>query len=985
MRRVVLSFVLLVFALNPVHGEDLRETYGTRSLEAASALDKGMKLLNDSKPSEAIVEIDKALAADPDLQMAIYWKAAALIDQGDVDAALKLYVDVLQAAKRTQVNNVTIDACIKAGITLSMLNRQSEASLWYTRAIMLDPTDKHQLHWKAYRNMAIGLRDAKQHFSAGVSALLGHMADPKRVDFPMVAQFISEAATEEVAQVLTFNEVAPARPAPRPLENDVDFSMRLPDSPEGISRILVDMATNRLIALVANSSTIYVFDCSRDHEMQTYEMPGKVRTGCISGGRLYLSVIDLGIVEVDLASFKALQTWRLSESIPANLAVLPARGVALFPAAQLLTVLDLDTGKTKVTDFVVESVANDPLGRYVFAGKRTDKFTAHVLVAGRPILLQEPDRYLQTCIMKFVVANKRPLLAEMRMNAASNGHVLHVSPDGRWVGIAGSGWNPRDHGGFGRGNGSALFETCNLAQIQGYYDCAVNPVTLAVNPVNGQVALLSKKDVTLRAIAGGGRHLVLPHESRGVGAWSADGKYFYLAQEKEIRVWTTELTDTEVTLAAAQQQKFRSIPVRVANPLAALSAQPVARPAEALAEYATFELKNDRQALLDALSLAESKGRTDRPLEWLQYAPYQQDKQLEAEFGQLVNKLDQAGAGLRVYRLRKLKETHAEHPGIDFLMGMSYFAGRQYEPATNFLLAAIHADQGATNLTLEALRCLAEIKKRQKQPLAAGYCFAHVLRLDRADPQRLAEAETFFQSIELAAEAQPLIALGKATSAGAATRFASALSLPPLPVAKAETRMSSEVLYTTVAPSVVLIKSDDGNGTGVCVGAPGVLVTNAHVVGDAETVQVYPFQMVKDQLERGTPITGRVVFKATDDDVAIVVLDTPPPTLKPLIVSDQAQRPGVRVYAVGNPGLGSSVLEQTITEGIISSTQRELFGKIFMQHTAAVNPGNSGGPLLDEFGQIVGIVTAKANLENISFAIPAGRIREIFSQFQAKK
>ena len=50
----------------------------------------------------------------------------------------------------------------------------------------------------------------------------------------------------------------------------------------------------------------------------------------------------------------------------------------------------------------------------------------------------------------------------------------------------------------------------------------------------------------------------------------------------------------------------------------------------------------------------------------------------------------------------------------------------------------------------------------------------------------------------------------------------------------------------------------------------------------------------------------------------------------------------------------------------------------FLQHTAAVNAGNSGGPLLDAHGQVVGIVTLKAELENVSFAIPAGRLREVF-------
>jgi len=89
---------------------------------------------------------------------------------------------------------------------------------------------------------------------------------------------------------------------------------------------------------------------------------------------------------------------------------------------------------------------------------------------------------------------------------------------------------------------------------------------------------------------------------------------------------------------------------------------------------------------------------------------------------------------------------------------------------------------------------------------------------------------------------------------------------------------------------------------------------------------------------------------------------------------------GEKVFAIGSPGLGQQVLEQSISEGIVSSPSRQIEGAEYVQHTAAVNPGNSGGALLDEKGHLIGMVTLKARLENVSFAIPAKSIRAIFTR-----
>ncbi len=79
------------------------------------------------------------------------------------------------------------------------------------------------------------------------------------------------------------------------------------------------------------------------------------------------------------------------------------------------------------------------------------------------------------------------------------------------------------------------------------------------------------------------------------------------------------------------------------------------------------------------------------------------------------------------------------------------------------------------------------------------------------------------------------------------------------------------------------------------------------------------------------------------------------------------------------------VLDQTITEGIVSAAEREISGHAYIQHTAAVNPGNSGGPLLDNSGHLAGLVTLKADLEGVSFAIPAAQIRANYEQLRKSR
>ncbi len=175
------------------------------------------------------------------------------------------------------------------------------------------------------------------------------------------------------------------------------------------------------------------------------------------------------------------------------------------------------------------------------------------------------------------------------------------------------------------------------------------------------------------------------------------------------------------------------------------------------------------------------------------------------------------------------------------------------------------------------------------------------------------------------------------------------------------------------------MQTDGGSGSGVCVARGGYILTNAHVIAQARTITVVPFAYANDKLLRLKPLSATVVYQSRQSDLAVLKVSSPPPSLAPVAAAGGNPPSGEKVFALGSPGLGRDVLEQSITDGIVSSSDRRVEGNQYIQHSAAINPGNSGGPLVNEKGQLVGINTLVASLNNVGFAIPISRIRELFS------
>ena len=195
-------------------------------------------------------------------------------------------------------------------------------------------------------------------------------------------------------------------------------------------------------------------------------------------------------------------------------------------------------------------------------------------------------------------------------------------------------------------------------------------------------------------------------------------------------------------------------------------------------------------------------------------------------------------------------------------------------------------------------------------------------------------------------------------------------------------------IYEKNIPSVVSItctlSGGTGSGTGVVLSANGYLVTNAHVVSGAREIQVL--------LTDGRTLSAHLVGADSLTDLAVLYVNAQ--DLIPAEFGDSTQlRVGDAVVAIGDP-LGVS-LRGTMTDGIVSAINRdvETNGRTMtlIQTNAALNSGNSGGPLINCHGQVIGINTMKigtfadaAGVEGLGFAIPSAAVKEIVDQLISK-
>lgn len=176
-------------------------------------------------------------------------------------------------------------------------------------------------------------------------------------------------------------------------------------------------------------------------------------------------------------------------------------------------------------------------------------------------------------------------------------------------------------------------------------------------------------------------------------------------------------------------------------------------------------------------------------------------------------------------------------------------------------------------------------------------------------------------------------------------------------------------LYYLARQSVVLVRLERSLGTGVIVGEEGLIVTNAHVVGDAESVTI--------ELSDCSTTRASVIARDAKIDLALLRVEASDRVWLALMLEGDDRPPvGTDIYIIGHPlGLGWSV-----SRGVVSGHRRagEVGPLGYIQTDAAISPGNSGGPMVTGDSRIVGIVVSKlagSGAENIAFAIPVSDVR----------
>ncbi len=192
--------------------------------------------------------------------------------------------------------------------------------------------------------------------------------------------------------------------------------------------------------------------------------------------------------------------------------------------------------------------------------------------------------------------------------------------------------------------------------------------------------------------------------------------------------------------------------------------------------------------------------------------------------------------------------------------------------------------------------------------------------------------------------------------------------------------LSLQEIYDKVVPSVVSISTGSSSGTGVILSSAGYIVTNCHVVEGAEQITV----LLTDDRSFAAKLIG------ADDVSDLAVLQIEAGDIIPAEFGDSGVlRVGDSVAAIGDP-LGEA-LRGTLTNGIVSAINRDVTtgGRTLtlIQTNAALNSGNSGGPLINCYGQVIGINTLKigaftdsAGVEGLGFAIPSTTVKEIVDQ-----
>ncbi len=932
--------------------EDIRKRFGTSSLDAAKQIGRAIQLSGEKKHKEALVAIDAAIKADGRSQMAYYWKGIILGHLGEVPDSIDAYKKSL-SNQVTRSRKITASAAINLGLLFGKLNELDESNVYFTQAVLADFDNTFGFRAQAYRHLAVNTERRGQFLASSVALTFAYKDKAKDVNRDQITRLFQKAQVQEVARILYFTEKAPKLEKRQP---ETKLSPAKPDGeiPDDINELWPDPQGRYVLAIPRNSSHYYLISTTAKLSVRKIQAAAPILGTCLVGGQLYAVLNTPARIEVlTPETGKLVSTYPLKGQAPTSLAVFPALSRVFFPADGFVQDLNLKSGAMTKTLVPADVVTSDPNQRFVYSYVKYDH-----------------TQWLPCSIVKSVVVPNSLLLAEIRDNAAANGSRVSLSPDGEWIAIAGGGgWRPigtQPDSGYG----VAVFSARNLEHWQGFFATDAYPRGVCFNPVTGQVTTIREQDATVYHMADPKSSSQIKGPFSGAGAWSGDGRYLFLGGiGKGLSCWSNSLSDKETQIAGAWWKSIRI-------------AKPEATPVRAVAFHVVSAVQNfqlaepSRDEIAQALAKAFSEGGITKPPSWEEYQPYLKDDDMK----QAVQRARQSSRnkedfGITIYQVKLALKTYPQCAPLKFMLAEAMRQGNQPDEAQRFYLEAIREDAGRTELSCLALNQLASLLASQEKGISALHCLATSLRVDRANPQTLKIAQQLLKKHNLVKEAEQLTMLMADLPAIPSERPA---TLPHLAKPTGLKKPTAAELYRTSVASVVLVRAGDTSGSGVCIGSADTILTNHHVVARNNTVDVYPFTYNGNSLVRRPKLTAKVVFRSEHDDLAVLKLDANSEDLRPLPVAEQSPEVGERVYTIGSPGLGDEVLEQSVSEGILSAAKRVIEGASYLQHTAAINPGNSGGPLIDEWGRLVGIVTLKAKLDNVGFAVPVETVRTVF-------
>lgn len=185
--------------------------------------------------------------------------------------------------------------------------------------------------------------------------------------------------------------------------------------------------------------------------------------------------------------------------------------------------------------------------------------------------------------------------------------------------------------------------------------------------------------------------------------------------------------------------------------------------------------------------------------------------------------------------------------------------------------------------------------------------------------------------------------------------------------------------------AVVMVSSPGGQGSGFLINEQGYLITNYHVIAQETLIQVTVFQKSEAGFEPRKYKKVRIIALNPFVDLALLKIesegDNEPPPFKYVYMGDMNEvEVGQSVFAIGNP-LG---LTRTVSQGIVSTKNRNFEGRLYIQTTTDINPGNSGGPLFNLKGEVIGVTSmGYIYLGGLNFAIPCDVVTRFIDNWDA--